>query len=234
VHDHPAPAEFDYAWPACSACGKDLWTAELGRFACWPCENKTAARIAELPGMFQKLDTTAALMRGSRSSGGLASGSKTPPIPPRLEVLALVGPGGIAARLSAIEDSWRKAFNRRVATWAGSPREAVPAHAHFLAINLRRACEEYESVGQDIDDLRRLHGECKALVEQKPRAGQVKIGLCPAIVEGRRCFEQLYASTRSFKTACPKCGAAWEGEEEWRDLREVQQRALTEAAGLAA
>jgi hypothetical protein len=89
-------------------------------------------------------------------------------------------------------------------------------------------------VGQDIDDLRRLHAQCKAAIEQKQTPGNVKIGLCPELAEGERCFEQLYASARSFKTACSRCGAAWEGEDEWRELRAAQEAALAEMAGVAA
>jgi hypothetical protein len=230
----------DYEWPTCAAGpvtgahSHQLWENELDRLVCQPCEDRTAQRLAELPGLFRKLNTTAMLMKGASRSGGGTPGTQTPPIPPRIDVLNLVGPGGIAAKLSAIEDSWRKAFNRRIAPWAGSPAEAVPVHANFLAINLRRACEEYESIGQDIDALRKLHSECQALVENKPRTGQVKIGHCPTLIEGRRCGEQLYASTRSFKTACETCGNTWEGEHEWRQLRAAQQQATAEPACVAA
>lgn len=233
MHDHPTP-DLDYVWPVCGACGRDLWTDELDRQACRPCGDRTQTRIAELPGLFRQLDTTAALMRGARRPGAGGGGSKTPPIPPRLEVLALVGPGGVAARLSAIEDSWRSALGWTVAPWRGSPAQAVPHLAKFLGDNLLWACSSYEEVGQDIDDLRRLHTQCKNVVEQKQTPGNVKIGLCPILVEDQRCAEQLYASARSFKTACNACGTAWEGEDEWRELRAAQERALAEAAGVAA
>jgi hypothetical protein len=173
-------------------------------------------------------------MRGARRPGGGSTGSKTPPIPPRLEVLALVGPGGVAARLSAIEDAWRQVLGWTVAPWRGSPAQAVPHLVEFLANNLLWACSSYEEVGQDIDDLRRLHGEMKAIVENKARHGNVKIGLCPVLIEDRRCAEQLYASARSFKTACPACRSSWDGEDEWRELRAAQEAVLAEAAGVAA
>ena len=235
MHDHPAELD-EYSWPVCvtPGCKRQLWVAETGRWACRPCEDKTAARIAELPALYQRLDTTAALMRGARRPGAGGGGSKTPPIPPRLEVLALVGPGGVAARLSAIEDAWRAALGWTVAPWRGSPAQAVPLLAEFLTNNLLWACSSYEEVGQDIDDLRRLHTQCKNVVEQKQTPGNVKIGLCPTIVEERQCAEQLYASARSFKTACTACGASWEGEDEWRALRAAQERVLADAAGVAA
>lgn len=237
MYDHPTPAPLDdFEWPVCVTprCNRQLWTAEAGRWACRPCEDRTATRITELPALFRQLDTTAALMKGASrvSSGG--SGTRTAPIPPRLDVLNMVGPGGVAARLSAIEDSWRQVLGWTVAPWRGSPAQAVPLLAEFLANNLLWACSSYEEVGQDIDDLRRLHTQCKNVVEQKQTPGDVKIGLCPVVVEERLCVEQLYASARSFKTACTACGTSWEGEDEWRDLRAAQERVLAEAAGVAA
>jgi hypothetical protein len=173
--------------------------------------------------LFRRLDTTAALMRGARRGGSTTSGSKTPPIPPRLDVLNLVGPGGAAARLQAIEDSWRRILGWTIAPWRGSPREAVPAHALFIANNLLWACESYEEVGQDIDDLRRLHSECKALVDGERKAGRVRIGVCPIRLDNGPCGTALTASADSHRVRCGSCGTRWETLGEWRELRAAQE-----------
>lgn len=233
MHDH-APIDDGYIWPTCTACTHDLWTDELDRQACRPCQDSTATRIAELPALFRQLDTTAALMRGARRSGGGSSGSKTPPIPPRLEVLALVGPGGVAARLRDIEDSWRKELGWTVAPWRGSPIQAVPEHVTFLANNLPWACDAYESVGQDIDDLRRLHAECTAIVNDERKPGRVQIGPCPGQLEAGLCGQPLTASAASHRVRCGTCGSRWETLEEWRQLRAAQEQVLVEVAGVAA
>lgn len=232
MYDHSTPLD-EYSWPTCTACGRELWTAEAGRIACRPCEDKTATRIAELPGLFRQLDTTASLMRGARRPGA-GGGSKTPPIPPRLEVLALVGPGGVAARLSAVEDSWRAALGWTVAPWRGSPAQSVPHLAGFLTNNLLWACSSYEEVGQDIDDLRRLHGECAALVNDERRPGRVQIGNCPVRVGDGWCWTPLTARADSHRIHCTACDSRWETLGEWRELRAGQERVLAEAAGVAA
>lgn len=229
MHDHPTNLA-EYEWPTCLACGRDLWVAEASRLACRPCEDKTSTRIAELPGLFRRLDTTASLMRGARRPGAGSSGSRTPPIPPRLEVLALVGPGGVAARLSAIEDSWRQALGWTVAPWRGSAAQAVPQLAEFLANNLLWACSSYEEVGQDIDDLRRLHAECAALVNDERRPGRVQIGNCPVRDGDRVCWQPLTARADSHRIHCGSCGARWETLGEWRDLRAAQETVLAELA----
>lgn len=240
MHDHPTP-EADYEWPTCAAGPEagprshPLWTDELDRLVCRPCEDRTSTRIAELPSLFRQLNTTASLMRGARRIGGGSSGSKTPPIPPRLEVLSLVGPGGIAARLRDIEDAWRKALDWTVAPWRGSPAQAVPNHVTFLANNLPWACDAYESVGQDIDDLRRLHAECVAIVNDERKPGRVQIGSCPVRDEdGEPCWTPLTASAASHRVRCSGCGSRWETLGEWRELRAAQEQVLAEAEGVAA
>ena len=232
---HPTPApEFDYEWPVCTACGRELWNDELDRQACRPCQDKTATRIGELWGLFRKLDTTAALMKGASGGASPTSGSRTPPIPPRLDVLNLVAPGGVAAILRDIEDSWRKALGWTVAPWRGSPAQAVPDHVRFLAGNLLWACGSYESVGQDIDVIRRLHGQCTALVNDERRPGRVQIGNCPVNVDGELCWQPLTASAASHRVRCSGCGGRWETLGEWRELRAAQERVLADAAGVAA
>lgn len=233
MYDHPA--DLEYEWPTCVTphCNRQLWVAEAGRWACRPCEDATSRRILELPALFAQLDTTAMLMKGaSRISG--PSGSKTPPIPPRLDVLNLVGPGGIAARLRDIEDAWRNTLDWPIAPWRGSPAEAVPKHAKFLADNLLWACGSYESVGQDIDDLRKLHAECSALAAGDKRPGRVQIGACPVRLDDGPCGTPLTATTNSHRVHCSGCGARWDGLGEWRELRAAQERVLAEAAGVAA
>lgn len=234
MNDNPAFDDAEYSWPTCAACRRDLWTIELDRVACRPCEDKTAARIAELPGLFRQLDSTAALMKGaSRASSG-SSGTRTAPIPPRLDVLNLVGPGGVAARLSAIEDAWRQALGWTVAPWRGNPAQAVPQLVKFLADNLLWACGSYEEVGTDIDDLRRLHGECTALVNDERRPGRVQIGNCPIRLGDDLCWTPLTASAASHRVRCGGCGSRWETLGEWRELRAAQEAVLSEAAGVAA
>jgi hypothetical protein len=234
VNDLAAPE--DYEWPVCVTpnCNRQLWVAEAGRWACRPCEDRTSTRIAELPALFRQLDTTAALMKGASRSSSPTSGSRTPPIPPRLDVLNLVSPGGITARLSAIEDAWRASLEWPIAPWRGSPAQAVPGLVAFLANNLLWACSSYEEVGQDIDDLRRLHGECTALVNDERRPGRVQIGNCPVPVGDQLCWTPLTATAASHRVRCGGCGTRWETLGEWRELRAAQERVLAEAAGVAA
>ncbi|MEU5976364.1 hypothetical protein [Streptomyces sp. NPDC047315] len=234
MHHESDPA---YEWPTCStpSCGRQLWVRELGRRVCRPCETSAQRHLADLPGLFAELNRTATLIRGAGGRGVATSGSRTPPIPPRLDVLALTGPGGVGARLAAVEDSWRTALGWTVAPWRGSPVQAVPEHVRFLVNNLPWACSEYESVGDDVVELRRLAAECRAALDGSGRPGRVRVGSCPAVVEGARvCGEALTATAENLRIRCRSCGARWETLEEWRALREAQQHVLVERERAAA
>ncbi|MEV7492183.1 hypothetical protein AB0O08_15690 [Streptomyces anulatus] len=267
---HDNSEDLDYQWPVCVTprCNRQLWVAETGRYACRPCEDQTAKHLTELGPLFRQLNETGTLMRGARRPGGATSGSRTPPIPPRLEVLALTANGGVATRLQAIEDSWRQALGWETSptvderttfpvtrdqfgrTQIGRPvkgdrvyphwrtqtaAQAVLAHLKFLANNLPWAVSSYESIGQDIDDLWRLHAECVAVAANEHRPGRVNIGRCPARYEdGTLCRADLTATATSHRVRCGTCGARWETLGEWKQLREQQDAVLREDAGVAA
>lgn len=233
VHN-PTTDDSGYAWPTCSACGRELWHTELGRQACRPCESRTATRLAELPALFAQLNTTASLMRGARRPGAATSGSRVPPIPPRLEVLSLVAAGGVATRLRDIEDAWRAELQWAIAPWRGSPTEAVPGHVAFLLNNLPWAADGYESVDQDVEDIRRLHAECTAALPGDRKPGHVHVGLCPAVLDDRPCCAQLTASAASHRIRCGSCGTEWVGMDAWRGLRRAQEGTASPVRSTAA
>lgn len=235
----------DYEWPTCIACRRDLWTDETDRYACRPCEDRTHQRLNELPNLVARISTTAALMRGSRKAGAPTSGSRVPPIPPRIDVLSLAASGGVAARLQIIEDSWRKALGwaieprtdgvRLFASWRTDPMQVGLRHITFLRNNLLWACGSYESVDQDIEEIRRLQAECTSALNPDRKPGRVKTGLCPVVLDEEtavRCASQLTASTGSFLIRCGNCQTRWDGKEEWEELRSAQRAVVDEESGM--
>ena len=218
----------EYAWPACAACRRPLWETEAGRLACRPCEARMSERLRELATMFKQVDSSAALMRGARRGGTPTTGSRTPPIPPRLGVLSLAAAGGVATRLAAIEDAWRQELRRTdprwtVAPWRGSPAQAVPEHVRFLINNLPWAADSYESVGQDVEEIRRLHAECKQALSHDRKPGRVNVGQCPVLIGDEPCGTQLTASAANSRIRCQTCGSEWDDMWGWRELRRAQE-----------
>lgn len=235
----------DYEWPTCTACQRNLRENEHHRWVCWICQDHTSERLAQLPDLFTHITKTAALHRTQHAEHAAVSGSHTPPAPVNLTVLALAAVGGVATRLQAIEDSWRTALGRRIEpvtdasgthvlpSWRANAARAVPEHVNFLRINLERACERYESVGQDIDEIRTLVAECKQALTPDTRPTRVTVGRCPVKTGTRRCGQMLTANARTAKVRCPECGTEWKGYAGWTELRAGQEEALAEVFGAA-
>lgn len=240
-----AAALDDHQWPTCAACHRDLWESEYDRKACRPCEEKAAGRLAELGPLFARLDTTAALMKGRRGAASGPSGTRTPPLPLNVVVLNLAAAGGVATRLQAIEDSWRQALGWTIeprtdgwtvfAAWRANPARDVPERIKFLGNNLLWACSSYESVGDDLEEIRRLHFEATAALSPDPRPGRVKIGFCPVRYDnGDRCQQPLTATAANHRIHCGGCGARWDDMDAWRALRREQDAMYREMATVAA
>ena len=234
----PPDGDGDYQWPTCTGCHRPLWETELGRHACGACQTRAARHLDTIRELHPLLNTAAALTPGARTTGG--GGGSAPakihaPIPVRLDVLNLTAAGGIATRLQAIEDSWRLAFGRRihirVLTDGTTPTATdVPGHITFIAMNLERACESYQSIADDLTELARLATACRTALDPGPRPSRVRTGTCPTPIDGGAiCGTPLIATTNRHGITCPGCGTRWDTLTAWRDLR-AAQNALTRAA----
>lgn len=243
-HEPAAPLD-DHQWPTCAACQRDLWEAEYDRQACRPCQDKAASRLAELGPLFARIDSTAALMKGRRGAASGPTGTRTPPLPLNVTVLNLAAAGGVATRLQAIEDSWRQALGWTIAPrtdgrtvfapWRAIPARDVPARITFLSNNLLWACSSYESIADDLEEIRRLHAECTAALSPDRRPGRVKVGYCPVRYDtGERCQQPLTATAASHRIHCGGCGARWDDMDAWRALRREQDAMYQEMATVAA
>ena len=77
------------AGPLCPACSRGLHPDELDRWLCGACLRAVRAWLAELPAQL-------VVLRGSRlretTDGPRVAGSRTPPLPGRLDTLNLLGP----------------------------------------------------------------------------------------------------------------------------------------------
>lgn len=248
----PGPDADDYTWPTCTACGRNLFDTEIGRHACRICQDRAAQHLTDIGNLFPHLNTTHALTptvhRSTSTPGehrGGGTGGRAAPIPLRLDTLNLTAGGGAATRLCAIEDAWRLALGRRIpvrrdtvrvfAAWRANPAADVPEHVNFLRINLERACESYPEVADDLNEIRRIHGECRAALDPGARGRRIAIGPCPITPAGatQPCGTPLTATTANHRVRCGTCGTRWDGLADWRDLR-LAQKAATRRTALAA
>lgn len=227
----------DYTWPACAGCNQPLQpdTTDTTR-VCWTCQDRTDHLLAELPALFTRLNTTAALIpagRGTRSDTPTSSSPIHAPIPLRLDTLNLATTGGIPTRLQAIDDSWRTArrwtippnhdTTRLFAAWRINPTRAVTTHTRSLRMNLSWACTHYDEIAQDLTEIRRLHTEATTALSPDPRPRRIQVGTCPTLRDNHTiCGAHLTASLADQRIRCSTCGARWGGLAAWRELRQAQ------------
>jgi hypothetical protein len=159
----------------------------------------------------------------------MPTGSRVPPIPANAEVLNLAAAGGVATRLQVIEDAWRQTLGWTVTPWRGNSGQSLPRQIEFLSNNLGWACERYEEVGQDVEEIRRVHAECTAALSPDRRIGPIRIGACPVLTVDGLCKRQLTASTRKESIKCQGCGTEWPDREAWEKLRDALRGAPGES-----
>ena len=92
----------------CIVCRRDLWDDELDRYLCRICTGRIAddlAAIAGPAGLYAQLDHH--LAPGSGNGGPAVSGSRTAPLPLRLDVLnAMTQAGPVLAPLETWVRDW--------------------------------------------------------------------------------------------------------------------------------
>lgn len=185
--------------PRCTACNRALWTTELaaGRWVCERCEADTAQQLRNLPALFRRISSLAALMKGS-SPGGIGSPNREAPAPLKIGVLNLTANGGVVTQLQAIEDSWRAALG-----WSmGATRHHtdIDGVTSFLTSNLRWACERYDEIADDLKKIRSLHGQLSGIDTGAPPPKRFAV-YCGT----DDCDGQMRISLDTEHATCPDC-----------------------------
>lgn len=229
----PTPA-LDEQEPAyrCTSCSQLLFADELNRFACWPCESRANQKITALPTLYKQLSYALAPRASRSNTGRISSTSHEAPLPVNLHVLDLLGPGGIASKLAAIEDSWRTARGRTVGPrtdgirWfatnrAKSPSFALVDHTTFIAYNLRWACEAYEEVAYDLGVIHEVYAKAETALTGHRRR-RMTVSCVAEYDDGTTCGAELGIDVSAAYTICAECGARW-GRDDWLRLHEATQ-----------
>lgn len=161
--------------PTCVVCHRDLWHTEHHRYACRPCETRTAEQLNGIPRPVSDLeDMLAPGARFRADSGGRGPSRVHSPMPCDIDVLSLLAPGGIIAGL----DTW-------VRDWCDRLEWSVPAYrvrpideaAAFLRRNLPWAVECHPAVDEFATEISDLVREVTAITDPPDRA--LRLGHCP-------------------------------------------------------
>ena len=198
----------------CCHCQRPLFVSELGRYACGLCESRASTHLRALPDLYADLGHALHPGAGPQRQR-LSGGGKTAPLPLVLQPLHLRSGGGITTALQAVEDSWRTAAGRTIATFAGNFEQTLDATVSYLRINLQWACWEYEDVADDLDTISSLYWQARnALDGIIPRKVTV---FCRATTDTGECLAELRVDANRLSAKCTSCGTRW-GRHKWLDL----------------
>lgn len=201
---------------ACTRCFTDLWADELGRQLCRPCEDRTAGHLAAIcgsRGLYAQLDQH--LERGAGSGGPTVSGSRTAPVPLRLEILNLQTAGGpVLGPLETWVRDW-EARGRAELGEGGSLQDRVNHACQTLRFNLGWAATHHIAVDEFADEIARIHRTLTGITSGEKAPRKIPV-LCS-------CGQIILTSLDTRGETCPRCQAEY-GQDEALKLPMAERR----------
>jgi hypothetical protein len=202
----------------CTRCFTDLWADELGRQLCRPCEDRTAGHLAAIcgtRGLYAQLAHH--LERGASSGGPAVSGSRTAPVPLRLEILNLQTAGGpVLGPLETWVRDW-EAHGHAELGEGGSLQQRVDHACSTLRFNLGWAASHHMAADAFADEIAGIHRTLSGITsgEKAPRRIPVQCG----------CGQILHVTLDTRSKTCPGCEIRYGHEELFRLNMAVDRRA---------
>lgn len=200
---------------SCVVCAKR--PPEWG-LVCAPCTSRMRDQLRELVDEYALLDATPGASAGQR-----VSGTRTAPLPARLDVLNLLGPGSAHVHVHRRDEhddqigelptlvwleSWCRDWRDTRGQGETLPEPTITGMTRWLDHRLDWAADEHEAVDEFAAEL----GKALRLLRGVNRAGDrpesMFVGYCPAEATDGPCGQPLYANTRYAVIVC-RCGAEY-------------------------
>ncbi|WP_255951586.1 hypothetical protein [Streptomyces odontomachi] len=207
----------DALTPACTICHRALWQDELAAYACRLCTERIDRDLRTLAGpegLYARLSLVLAPGRGA--DGPAVSGSRTAPLPVRLEPLSLQARGGVVTVLQ----TWLIDFHERLAyrhpRWEGTLQGQLDQAVARLRVLLPWAAEQHEAVDEFAREVATLRRQCEGQLsgEPAPRRVPVQCG----------CGHVLRITLDTTGARCPGCETQY-GHAELLELPLAERRA---------
>lgn len=202
--------------PTCTICHHGLYADELTAYACRPCADRIDLNLRALAGpagLYALLGGR--LMPGSSSGGPAVSGSKTPPLPLRLEPLSLMARGGVVTILQTWLIDWHDRLDYLHPRWDGDLQQQCDQVVQRLRTLLPWAADKHPAITEFAHEVGQLRRQCEAQVsgERAPRRIPVT---CP-------CGQTLRITLDTAGARCVGCGAQY-GHGELMNLPLAERR----------
>ena len=184
--------------PTCIACHHDLYPDEYNRYACRPCQDRADLALRQLPGpdgLYARLATVTAPGRGSGI--GPVSGSRTAPLPVRLEPLSLAARGGVVTVLQTWLVDWHERLGWLHPRWEGDLQEQLDQVVRKLRTNLDWAASSHPAFDEFLTEVARLVRQCELAITGERKERRVSV-VCP-------CGTPLSVTVSTPGTRCHAC-----------------------------
>ena len=203
------------AAPACIICRTALFDDEQG-FACRPCIERIDRQLRALAGpegLYARL--SAQLAPGAGNGGPAVSGSRTAPVPLRLEVLNLMTAGGpVLGPLETWVRDW-ETQGRADMCEAGTLQQRVDHAVGTLRFNLAWAAANHPAVDEFAREVHLAWRQCERQITGERPARTVPVA-CP-------CGQVLRVTLDTAGAQCGGCGEQY-GHTELMELPLAERR----------
>lgn len=183
----------------CTICHRDLRDDEAGRFACPFCVHLVDQRLRALAGpkgLYARL--SAQLAPGAGNGGPAVSGSRTAPVPVRLEVLNLMTAGGpVLGPLETWVRDW-ETQGRADLRESGTLQQRVDHAVGTLRFNLAWAAGNHPAVDEFAREIHLMWRACERQITGERPARTVPVA-CP-------CGQTLRVTLDTAGARCVGCG----------------------------
>lgn len=190
------------------------------RSLCSNCWDYALDKLKAFPDSYERLAEEMLPSRGASSER--VGGSKTPPLPVRLETLELRS-GGISKPLTKHEAKIRIEQKHTKITFRGEEIHRITKTVIYLNAQSAWIFKNYEEASGLAKDINDIHNRINAALGHK--SDLMTIGKCPAQDEdGVACGAKLQINPSTLTTfgdiKCNACGSVW-ASEQWRLLGRV-------------
>jgi hypothetical protein len=187
----------------CTICRRPL-DPQREQYRHQRCADRLRTDLTELPGLYALMG--AVLAPGTAGGGARVSGTRTAPLPVRLEPLSLRARGGIITILATWEVDWRDLRGLTDAQRGIGARD-LSAIVLWLRAHLPWAIENHAAVDEFAAEVRDIGRQCRAAAGLLPN--MMRIGCCPALIGDEACGAALHADPQAEEIRCRRCRTSW-------------------------